>query len=180
MPPRKKLKTGAAAASSFAAGADTPMTVASMDDVPPIQRDCIAIFEAMVGLRHCHEGHIHSDARGPLVPSDGLLPFAVGWGGTLQDIAIRAFDSQDAFLDMSARLAHRVGLLESPDSDELLQQYCKLDVPRLLTLETFSSRPVGHTTLPCVSMLCPDDFSWIVFWCYVKEMSKALPNFIPR
>lgn len=133
MPPRKKAK-GSALAQAFAAGAYTPASATTVDDLPRLQLDAMDLVEGIYSLRHAKPTDVHTDPLFGMVPKDGLYPWPICHGGTFKDIAQRAFEDSDRLVSMSTELAFQAGLLEVQDDAEFLQHYCKLDVSWILLL----------------------------------------------
>ena len=144
--PRKRLKTGAGAASALASGSHTPAAVADVEQLTDFQKACSGTVEFMYDLRHAKPSAVYSEERGPFKPVDGLFEWPVCHGGTFKEIAQRAWSEPDRLLSMSAKFASSIGLLDSEDPDEFVGQFCKLNVPSihkinslLLTLVVWSS-----------------------------------------
>ena len=58
----------------------------------------------------------------------GLYESPICWGGTFKDIAQRAWSDPDKLMEMSASFCQKMGLIDSADTNEFVQQFCKLDV----------------------------------------------------
>ena len=128
-PRRKKARLGAAGAAEISSGSGVTAVATSMGEVPKLQQDCMSILESMYELRHDNESKVHTQARGLLTPTDGLFPFPVTFGGTFQSIAERAFKQPEILMELAAKLAHDAGLLDAPDKDDFISEFCRINVP---------------------------------------------------
>ena len=129
MPPRKKAKSnsGAKYAAEVVAGAHQTSIVSSMDDLPPIMKTVVDMVDGIHSLRHCESTTLHLDSLGFLMAKDGAYPWPITYGGTFRHIAQRACQEPEKLIEMSAGLASKIGLCDTPDPDEFLQQYCKME-----------------------------------------------------
>lgn len=131
MPPKKKLKLSSPSAKTqaVAAGEDTPMAVSNIKDVNEFQLLMEKWIDTVHNLRH-HTGPC--TAAPPVKPSE-VLPGQYEWpvceGGTLKDIAQRAWADPDRLFTGSAKMLHAAGLLPSDDVQHMLSEFCQLPEP---------------------------------------------------
>ena len=107
-------------------GPDTAAVPMQINQTPPFLRSVCAIIESMFKLRHCTSKHIHIDDMDGLVLKDGLYQRPVLHGGTFKEVAQRAWSNPEMLTDKSASFVHKVGLTDSLDTAEFLQEFCKI------------------------------------------------------
>ena len=121
-PRRKKAKVA-----HIVGGTETAPAPTSSTSTPVVVKSVLSIVEAMFTLRHSDEKSIHSENIGNLEVKNGIYPWPVKHGGTFKDVAQRAWADADVLLAKSARLTHMVGLMDSPDTTEFLQEFLKVE-----------------------------------------------------
>ena len=122
MPPRKKAKVA-----QIVSGSQTTAVPTSSASAPALIKSTLSIVEGTYALRHSEEKDIHTSNIGDLAVKDGIYPWPVKHGGTFRDVAQRAWADSDLLVEQSAQLAHRVGLTNSTDAAEFLQEFCKME-----------------------------------------------------
>ena len=136
MSPKKKLKVSPGCKTlAIAAGEDTALAASSMKDVHEFQLLLEKWVDAAHAVRNQPPGRCGPVA--PLKLSDsqpGEYQWPVCSGGTLKEIAQRAWMEPERLLAESARMACAAGLLATDDSQDFLNEFCVLPESGLVKL----------------------------------------------
>lgn len=131
MPPKKKVKSSQAKA--IASGVSSRAVCNTLEDVCPLMRAAADCVESMHCLRHSGPT-LPPDAQPlPELPLDrekNLYPWPCLTGGTLKDIAQRAWlpDAKDQLLEESWAMVKAAGLLDDDSSTATLKEkFCSLE-----------------------------------------------------
>ncbi|CAE7238938.1 unnamed protein product [Symbiodinium sp. CCMP2592] len=128
MPPRKKQRTSGQRSQAVAAGEATTRAASDIKDVNDFQLKLDAWIDATHGLRHHVEKQLPCEPTEPLGfgPQPGQFAWPLCEGGTLKDIAQRAWSDPDHLLALSARMTHAAGLLDTDSVEDFKTHFCTI------------------------------------------------------